>query len=153
MQSGITAPLFLLAPTQIALALQENASWQSRAIASDEALDNVFFLNSARFLRSPVTPLPAESDASATTGTDMDPAPESVARPDDATLNGNGGYASGSEPEDATWSIFASKHTRAPRHLKGLLPLAAPAEWGRQDRERGTRRWPEEDVLGWSREM
>lgn len=66
-QHGITTPLYIVAPFQIALSLSETATWQSAA--SDEALDNVVWIDN-RFIssipgspRSPYVPLPsAESD-------------------------------------------------------------------------------------------
>ncbi|WVW79468.1 hypothetical protein I302_101437 [Kwoniella bestiolae CBS 10118] len=44
---GITSPLFLIAPTNIALNMQESASWQYSA-TSREALENVVFINIQR---------------------------------------------------------------------------------------------------------
>ncbi|WWC91109.1 uncharacterized protein L201_006050 [Kwoniella dendrophila CBS 6074] len=44
---GITAPLFLIGPTNIALTLQESASWQ-HAAPSQQALQNVVFINIQR---------------------------------------------------------------------------------------------------------
>ena len=180
-QHGLTSPLFLLAPPQIGLALQENASWQSRDIASDKALNNVFFLNSARFLRSPVTPksliwLDDAIDANGEVRT-WPRSPKLSARPSKETLGADPAEGtesvtsdtpkvmasdaveararsgSASEDEDPSFSVFASRRESAPKYVKGLLPHAAPREWGQDDIARGTRRWPSEDVLGWSREM
>jgi ribonuclease Z len=120
-QLGITSKLYVLGPPQIALSMQESAAWQARA--NDEALDNVVFINSARFVRGRIV------------RQEVDDASEDEVDEDD---------------EADVHTRLPAWPERPPYSLRGLLPLAAPAEWGRDDRERGVRRWPAEDVLGWS---
>lgn len=120
----MTSKLYVLGPPQIALSMQESASWQAKA--SDEALDNVVFINSARFVRGRIVRKEV----------------------DDASVD-----EVGEDDEVDVHTPLPAWPERPPYSFRGLLPLAAPAEWGREDRERGTRRWPVDDVLGWSEAM
>jgi ribonuclease Z len=110
-QHGFEVPLYIIAPSRIATALKETATWQQPA--SEEALENVMFLNTARLS---ARPLYASHDVYGRQHAE-------AASQDD--------QVPGSPPADN-------------------IPAAAPAQHVAEDILKGARRWPSEDVLGWS---